>query len=84
MPKKISQTDIRLYHELKLQAQKMQEVFAFLEAEEYSKCISYRYDSEACEESCLYTKINRLGKDFHPEEECWECAEFTKRSKKTV
>lgn len=66
-------SDVRLYHDMKEQARKMVELFAFHETNEYQACVSYHYDNEACEESCSCTRINRLGKDFNAEEECWQC-----------
>ena len=74
-------SDIRMYHELKEQAKKMADMFAFHEMVTYQKCIYYHYDGEACECSCSCPKINRLGKDFDPEKECWSCDYYSVESK---
>ena len=73
-------SDVRLYHELKEQAQKMAEMFAYHEMKKYKECIFYDYNSQACEEDCLCTQINRLGKDFCAEEECWLCNYYKSRN----
>jgi len=69
-------SDIRMYHEMKEQAKKMAELFAFHEMKLYMKCIFYVYDSQACEETCHCERINRQGKDFCAEKECWLCKHY--------
>jgi len=73
-------SDVKMYHELKEQAERMVKVFAYHEMNEYQACIFYQYDWEACEEGCCCPKINRLGKDFNAQNECWECKEYKSRS----
>lgn len=74
-------SDIRMYHELKEQAKKMAEVFAFHEMNAYQACVHYNYDGDACESSCSCPKINRLGKDFCAEKECWLCDYYSVKNK---
>ena len=69
-------SDIKMYHDLKEQAQKMAGVFAFHEMQTYQGCAYYEYDRDACEEGCTHQDINRLGKDFDAEKECWKCTKY--------
>ena len=39
----------------------------------YSKCVHYSYDSDAFEEYCDCSKIER-GADFNADDECWKCS----------
>ena len=71
-----TRSDVHMYHELKEQAKKMVEVFSFLEMVEYKACIFYEVDAKAFEEQCTCKKINRLGKEFCAETECWLCSHY--------
>ena len=73
----ITKSDIHMYHMMKEAAMEMHKLFSHHEMNSYMKCKSYAYDRDACEVYCTSAKINRLGKDFDPANECWACAYYT-------